>query len=103
MYALSMWKPSPSATSVTPISSRKASASILVVGWRAMKPATVPEAAYMMPTAITTAAIMTSTFWAMPMAVTIESMENTMSMAMICTMMAANDPLAATVGTPSWG
>ena len=42
-----MWKPAPSAISAMPIISRKASASIRVVGWRSMKPATGPDATYM--------------------------------------------------------
>ena len=42
------------------------------------------------PTEATTAAIITETWSTMPTAVMMESSENTMSMMMICTMMAAN-------------
>ena len=48
------------------------------------------EATNMMPTATITAAIITSTCCAMPTAVMIESIENTMSMTMIWAMIAAN-------------
>src|SRR3546814_20663561 len=61
-----MWKPRPSATSDTPISSRKASASILVVGWSATNLATGPEATNITPTATITAAILTYTCPALP-------------------------------------
>ena len=91
-----MWKPRPSATSAKPIINRKASASMRVVGWREMKPETAPEAAYMMATATTTAAIITPMCSAMPMAVTIELTEKTRSMTMICeTIMAKPAPVVA--------
>ena len=53
----------------------------------------VPDAMYMTITATMTAAIITSTCLAMPMAVTIESTENTRSMTMICPIMLANDSM----------
>ena len=84
-----MWKPAPSATSAKPIISRNASASIRVVGWRWMKPAMVPDAAYITATARMTATIITLTCSAMPMAVTIESMEKITSMTTICAMIGA--------------
>ena len=45
-----------------------------------MKPATDPDAAYITTMAMSTAAIMTSMSCAMPIAVMIESIENTRSM-----------------------
>src|ERR1700693_5752787 len=80
-----MWNLNPSATSATPISTKNASASILVVGCSATNRATGPDETYMMTQAITTAAIMISSCCDMPIAVMIESSENTMSMMMIWT------------------
>ena len=65
--------------SATPIRSRKASASIFVVGLRLMKSATGPDATYITPIATMTAAIITSMSSAMPTAVRMESTENTAS------------------------
>ena len=67
-----------------PISTRKASASILVVGYAAMKPATGPEATYITSMAITIAAIMISMSCAMPIAVMMESSEKTRSTTISC-------------------
>src|ERR1035438_9298218 len=78
-----MWNLNPSATSATPIRTRNASASILVVGCSATNRATGPEDAYMIRQAITTAAIMIERSCTMPIAVMMESSENTMSMTMI--------------------
>ena len=50
----------------------------------ATKCATGPDARYITPTAITTAAIMISMSCAMPIAVTIESIEKTRSIATTC-------------------
>src|SRR5262249_23931998 len=55
-----IWNSKPSATSATPISTRKASASILVVGCSAMNAPTGAAAAYITIMAMTTAAIITS-------------------------------------------
>src|SRR6266545_111284 len=55
-----MWKSNPSAISATPISSRKASASILVVGCSAMKAPTGLAARYMTIIAMTTAAMISA-------------------------------------------
>ena len=74
-----MWNPKPSATSVTPMSSRNARASILTDGWSCTNFASGPDATSITRTAITTAAIMTRTSSAMPTAVSTESSENTMS------------------------
>ena len=51
------WNPKPSAISVVPIISRKPSASITIVGFFSMKPATGPEA-----TSITVIATMTAMY-----------------------------------------
>src|SRR6185312_16671425 len=97
-----MWNLNPSATSATPISTRNASASILVVGWSATNFATGPDDTYMTAQATTTAATMISISCAMPIAVMIESSENTISMTMIC-MIAQKNTLALdwVSGTPS--
>src|SRR3954454_14622327 len=73
------------ATSATPISTRKASDSILVVGCSATNFATGPDDTYMITQAITTAATMISRSCAIPIAVMMESSENTMSMITIWT------------------
>ena len=78
-----MWNLKPSATSATPINTRKASASILVVGCSATKRATGPDDTYMITQAMITAAIMISRSCAMPIAVMMESSENTISITMI--------------------
>src|ERR1700688_3911440 len=78
-----MWNLNPSATSATPISTRNASASILVVGCSATNRATGPDDTYMMRQAMMTAAIMMGGSCALPMAVIIETNENTISMTMI--------------------
>ena len=80
-----MWKPAPSAISVVPIIRRKPSASITTLGLRRMKAASGPEAAIISPTATTTAAIMIGRWSVMPTAVSMLSMENTMSSTRICT------------------
>src|SRR5262245_28883046 len=80
-----MWNSNPSATSATPISSRKASASIFVVGCSAMKAPTGPAATYITIMAMTMAAIISSICWTSPIAVRIESSENTRSMSTNCT------------------
>ena len=71
--------PRPSAISETPISSRKASASIFTVGCRSTKPLIDRAATSMTPTAMTTATIMIDTSSAIPTAVITESSEKTMS------------------------
>src|ERR1700710_3261543 len=96
-----MWNLNPSATSATPISTRNASASILVVGCSATNFATGPDDTYMITQAITTAATMISRSCAMPIAVMIESSENTMSMTMIWTITQKN-ALGADASAPCW-
>src|SRR5215467_6800207 len=91
-----MWNSNPSATSATPISSRKASASILVVGCSAMKAPTGLAARYITIIAMRTAAIITSICSAMPIAVMIESSEKTRSMSTSWAMIREN---AARAGT----
>ena len=59
-----------------------------------------PDDTYMMRQAITTAAIMIVKSCAMPMAVMMESSENTMSMTMICAITQRKAP-APDVGWPS--
>ena len=85
-----MWNSKPSATSATPISTRNASASILVVGCSATKRATGPDETYITMQAMITAAIMISRSFAMPIAVMMESSENTRSTTMICRMIQKN-------------
>src|ERR1700733_11447367 len=85
-----MWNLNPSATSAMPISTRNASASILVVGYSATNFATGPDDTYITMQAMTTAAIMISRSCAMPIAVMIESSENTISTTMIWTMTQKN-------------
>ena len=55
----------------------------------------------MMPTAMTTAAIMTDRSSAMPTAVITESSENTMSSSMICPTTAASDGATRALTWPS--
>ena len=74
-----------------PISSRKLRASILTVGCSETNLLSGPEAKSITPTAITTAAIITSMSSAMPTAVITESSEKTMSSSRIWMMTAAND------------
>ena len=74
-----MWKSSPSATSVMPTSSRKLSASILIVGLWSTNREMRPENTIMIAIAMTTAATMTLTLSTMPTAVITESSENTRS------------------------
>ena len=69
MYGFGMCWPSPSATSDMPISSRKDRARILIVGWSSTKSEIGPAATIMTMTAMTTAATITGTCSAMPMAV----------------------------------
>ena len=82
--------PKPSPTSATPIRIRKASASILIVGWGSTKSPIGRAANIITPTAMTIASTMTATSFAMPTAVITESSENTMSMMAICTSVATN-------------
>src|SRR5579871_5729220 len=96
-----MWNSKASATSATPIRIRKASASTLIVGWRAMKRLIPPATNIMNATAMTMAAIMISTCCTRPTAVSTESSENTMSMTAICAITAAKPATAARRrGTP---
>src|SRR3546814_4351029 len=80
-----------SATSATPISSRKASASILVVGWRRMKLLIGKAANIITAMAMTTAVTMIGRLSVMPTAVITESSENTRSMARNWTSAEAKD------------
>ena len=84
MYPFGTWNPTPSATRVVPISSRKLSASILIVGCRSTNRASGPDAASMISTATMTAVAMTHSSFAIPTAVITLSSENTMSRTMIC-------------------
>ena len=59
MYPFETWPPQPSMTSVTPISSRNASARILIVGRRSMKSAIFPEKISITTTARITAVTIT--------------------------------------------
>ena len=69
----------PSATSITPMSRRKASASILTLGWRSTKPLTAPAEPSITSMASTMAVTMMESRLAMPTAVITESSEKTMS------------------------
>ena len=72
--------------SATPIKIKNDSANIFVLGLRTMNSATEPDAPYMTAIEMSTAAIITSTCCTIPIAVTMESIENTRSINAICTM-----------------
>src|SRR3569623_133976 len=85
-----MWKLRLSATSATPISTRNASASILVVGYSATNAATGPDDRYITAQAMITAATMIRRSCAMPIAVMTESNEKMMSITTIWKITHAN-------------
>ena len=93
-----MWNPRPSATSVTPISSRNASASILTDGCSWTNFDSGPDAMSMTPTAMRIAAIMIGISSTSPTAVRTESSENTMSSATIWASVPPNDAEPPDVG-----
>ena len=68
----------------TAISNRNDSASIFVVGYFATNALTGPDETYITPTAMITAMIINSMSRAMPIAVTMESTENTRSITITC-------------------
>ena len=76
--------------SMTPTTSRNDSASILIDGCADTNSPMARANSIISPTETITAAIMTDTSSTMPTAVMMESSENTMSMMMICRMMAVN-------------
>ena len=84
-----------------PISSRKLSASIFTVGCLWTKALMASADAIMMPTAMTTAAIMTQSSSTIPTAVMTESSEKTMSSSMIWMMTLANDAATLPEACPS--
>ena len=91
----------PSATSITPIRSRKASARILRLGWLSMNRLTAPAETSMTSIAITIAVTMMVRSLAMPTAVITESSENTMSSSRIWTITHAKAARAA-LAVCSW-
>jgi hypothetical protein len=89
-----MWVPIPSATSITPISSRKARARIFRLGWLSMNRLTAPADTSITSIAITIAVTMIPRSSAMPTAVMTESSEKTMSSSRIWT---STPPIVATL------
>src|SRR5579872_5988949 len=96
-----MWRSNASAISEKPISRRKERASILIVGWRDTKELIGVAANIITPTAITTAAIITPRWLAMPTAVITESSEKMMLSRRIWTITERNEADAAAVAPSS--
>src|SRR5690606_13857406 len=89
-----MRRPKPSATRYAPISTMKASASILMVGLRSMNRPSGVAASSITATASRIAQTMIQVWLAMPTAAITESSENTMSITAICAITIPNDVTA---------
>ena len=85
------------------MSTRNASASILMVGCLSTNALIGSAANSMMPNATTLAAIMIETLFAMPTAVMTESSENTISMTIICSTVPSSECTARIAAFSSIG
>ena len=96
MWPFGTWMSKPSAINASPISTRKDSASILMVGFSSTNEDTGPAASIITSTAATMAATITGRSSTKPTAVMTESSENTTSITAIC----ASTPKKPTLEPP---